>query len=153
MTGYDKGSVRIQASVAETTTDAISDFMNEVRLLDNSAVFETILLAFPFFLTDFFDYLDLVDDVESTLIAQGYEGVYQVATFHPDYCFADAISSDVANYTNRSPFPMLHLLKEEQVDKAVSFYGDTDTIPEKNIICLRGLGLEKVKKILASCSI
>lgn len=146
----DKGSVRILACKSETVEQAIIDLMVEVELLNNNVDIETTLLVFPAFLNDFVDYLDFVDLAESTLQASGYEGIYQLATFHPDYCFADAASNDVTNYTNRSPYPMIHLLREEQIEKAIAYYGDTEQIPENNMTCLRELGLDKVKKILSA---
>ena len=80
--------------------------------------------------------------------AKGYEGVYQLATFHPDYCFAGVDANDVTNYTNRSPYPMLHLLREEQLEKAINDYGDTSKIPENNMACLRKLGIVEIHKML-----
>lgn len=143
----DRGSVRIQASSAVSVEDAITDLMREVEVLNTNSSIETTLLVFPFFLKDFFEYLDCVDLAESILHTNGYEGIYQLATFHPDYCFADANADDVTNYTNRSPYPMMHLLREEQIEQAITYYGDTEQIPENNIACLRKLGLENVKKM------
>lgn len=96
-------------------------------------------------LSIFYDYLDFVDLAEQLILQEGFEGVFQLASFHPDYFFADSEMDDVANYTNRSPYPMLHILREESLDKAIDTYGDTSAIPENNIRCLRGLGLDKVK--------
>lgn len=145
----DRVSVRIQVSHALTVEDAITDLMKEVEVLNTDTGIETILLVFPLFLKDFLDYLDAVDLAESILHTHGYEGIYQLATFHPDYCFADVTSDDVTNYTNRSPYPMLHLLREEQVEQAIAYYGDTEQIPENNMKCLRKLGLENIKKIIS----
>ena len=79
------------------------------------------------------------------------EGVYQLATFHPDYCFSGADADDVTNYTNRSPYPMLHLLREDSLDKAIEFYGDTAVIPEQNIEKMQEIGKEKIESILQGC--
>ncbi len=147
----DRDAVRIQASHAETIEQAMMDLMSEVENLNHNPAIETTLLVFPLFLKDFFDYLDFVDIAESILHDKGYEGVYQLATFHPDYCFSDEPGDDVTNYTNRSPYPMLHLLREAQVEQAISFYGDTEQIPENNMACLRELGLENVKKMTSFC--
>ena len=147
----DNGSVRIQASQAVTVEDAMTDLMGEVEALNANAAIETTLLVFPSFLKDFFEYLDFVDLAQSILHTKGYEGIYQLATFHPDYCFADENADDVTNYTNRSPYPMMHLLREEQIEKAIDYYGDTEQIPKNNMACLRKLGLEKVKKMTRSC--
>jgi len=142
----DKGSVRVHASRAETVEDAMIDLMIEIELLNVNSDIETTLLVFPSFLNDFYDYLDWVDFAESTLFSNNYEGIYQLATFHPEYCFADTNRNDVTNYTNRSPYPMLHLLREESVEQGIAYYGDTEKIPENNMACLRNLGLEEVKK-------
>ena len=143
----DKGSVRVQASQALTVDDAMIDLMTEIELLGLNSDIETTLLVFPSCLTVFFDYLDFVDHAESILRANGQEGIYQLATFHPDYCFADGSADYVTNYTNRSPYPMVHLLREEHIDQAIAYYGDTEQIPENNMTCLRKLGLEAVNKI------
>lgn len=145
----DRNSVRIQPSHAASTDEAMIDFKQEIELLNTSPSIETILVVYASFLNDFFDYLDFVDKATKFLDKAGYEGIYQLATFHPDYCFADTSSTDVTNYTNRSPYPMLHLLREESIEKAIFFYGDTDEIPNNNMKLLRDLGLDAVKKILA----
>ena len=108
---------------------------------------ETTLLIFPNLFADFFDYLDYVELAENLLEMEFYEGVYQLATFHPEYIFADAASDDVSNYTNRSPYPMIHILRESSLDNAIAFYGNTEDIPEKNIQLMRQLGLEKIKQL------
>ncbi len=144
----DKGSVSVSASSAETVEQAMIDFMVEIELLNLNADIETTLLVFPALFSEFFDYLDFVDVAEATLQADGYEGVYQLATFHPDYCFAGTTPDDVSNYTNRSPHPMVHLLREERIEKAIAYYGDTAQIYENNMACLRALGLNQVKKML-----
>jgi hypothetical protein len=88
---------------------------------------------------------------EDLMAEQGCEGVYQVATFHPDYCFDGVDQDDVSNYTNRSPYPMVHLLREASVEKAIEFYGDTSGIPDDNIALMQKMGQEKVENILQSC--
>jgi len=145
----ERGSVRIQISSAQSNDKALDDLFAETKLLDSTPAVETTLLVFPHFLSDFYDYLDFVDWAETNLNLANYEGVYQLATFHPDYCFADTDVDDVSNYTNRSPYPMLHLLRETSVEKAIAYYGNTDEIPERNIACLNKLGLAEIKKILA----
>ena len=135
----------IRATESEGLLDALRQAMS---LLDDDARTETILLVLPVSFADFFEYLDFVDLAEAFLFEWGYEGTYQLATFHPDYCFADVDGEDVSNYTNRSPYPMLHLLREASIEKAIDYYGDTLQIPEKNISTLRALGPDKVQKLL-----
>lgn len=145
-----KDSIFFQSSSAKKTTDGLADLLIELRRLENTPEIETTLLIFPNMLSIFYDYLDFVDFAEQLILQEGFEGVFQLASFHPDYFFADSDIDDVANYTNRSPFPMLHLLREESLDRAIDNYGDTSVIPENNIRCLRDLGLDKVKKIVLS---
>lgn len=144
----DKETLTIQISTTNTLQAAAAAVFKAISLLDEESKIETILLIFPNFLHDFFDYLDFVDWVENLMQQQNYEGVYQLATFHPHYCFAGAENEDVSNYTNRSPYPMLHLLREAQVESAIAYYGDTTQIPEDNITTLQKIGLEKVKNLL-----
>ena len=81
----------------------------------------------------------------------GYEGVYQLATFHPDYCFADADPDEAANYSNRSPHPMIHVLREASVERAIEFYGDTAAIPERNITYLTEMGQDALEQQWQRC--
>jgi hypothetical protein len=85
------------------------------------------------------------------LEAQDYNGVYQLASFHPNYCFDGSLKNDAANYTNRSPYPMLHLLRESSLEQALAHYPNPEMIPENNIKLTRELGLEKMKSTLAAC--
>ncbi|MEI2747252.1 MAG: DUF1415 family protein [Ferruginibacter sp.] len=82
---------------------------------------------------------------------EGYEGIFQLASFHPDYRFAGSKADDAANYTNRSPYPILHLLKEESIEKALEKFPDPEKIPDKNIAFAREKGLEYMKNLLKSC--
>ena len=82
------------------------------------------------------------------MFEQGYEGVYQLASFHPDYCFADSEADDPANYTNRSPYPMLHLIREQSIEKALALYKKPESIPETNVQLARELGLKKMQSLL-----
>ena len=144
----DNNTVKILVSPSITIENALTDFMVEIECLNLDKTIETTLLLFPHFLHDFFDYLDFVHLANTTLWKAGYEGIYQLATFHPKYHFHGTHVDDVTNYTNRSPYPMLHLLREDSLERAIAYYGDTETIPEKNIILLQTLGLDEVKKHL-----
>ncbi|MDH5711889.1 MAG: DUF1415 domain-containing protein, partial [Gammaproteobacteria bacterium] len=112
---------------------------------------ETTLLVFAEGFKDFGDYLDLVELAQDLLADQGYEGIYQIASFHPDYCFADAELDDAANYTNRSPYPMLHLIREASMEKALAHYPEPEKIPERNVEYARELGLEEMQRQLEAC--
>lgn len=147
----DRNSIRLEACCLQTEKDAIDALMAEILLLDTNPAIETTLLIFSTYLGDFFEYLDFVDKANARLVKAGYEGVYQLATFHPDYCFADVDCDDVTNYTNRSPYPMLHVLREESLARAIAYYGNTEAIPNHNMAYLRKLGLSEVKATLLRC--
>lgn len=138
-------SLRMAVSVVQKKEQALEALMAEIHLLDENPQIETTLLVFAQAFKDFFTYLDLVDLAEQLLHDLEYEGMYQLATFHPDYYFADTDPIDVSNYTNRSPYPMIHILREERVEKAIKAYGDTSSIPEKNIQTMEDLGIDKIK--------
>lgn len=101
---------------------------------------ETLLLIHPRVLNDFLDYNDFLDVADALLEELDLHGVLQIASFHPDYCFADSEFDDVANCSNRSPYPILHLLREASIDRAVESGVDVDAIPERNIRTLQRLG-------------
>jgi len=119
--------------------------------LDSDKTIETSLLILPEGLKDFDDYLDLLALANELMHKQGYEGVYQLASFHPDYCFEGVDADDASNYTNRSPYPMLHLIREASLEKALKNYPHPENIPVRNIKYLRELGSEQAKKILKQC--
>lgn len=125
--------------------------VEELRFLDRSPDIETTLMIFPKHFADFEEYLDLVDLAEALSAEQGYEGIYQIASFHPNYCFDGAELDDPANYTNRSPYPMLHLLREESVSKALEHYIDPEGIPERNIAYAQAKGLDHMRSLLGAC--
>jgi uncharacterized protein len=131
--------------------DIISLFQDELKKLDEDDSIETTLMIFPETYLDFDDYLDLVSAAERLLKKKGYEGIYQVASFHPDYTFASSEENDAADYTNRSPYPMLHLLREESIDKALENFKDPDSIPERNVQFTREKGLAYMKMLRDAC--
>ena len=125
----------------------LDSFLHEMKRLDNDASIETIFLIFPNAFQKFDDYLDLVSLAEDLLKRNGYEGVYQVASFHPLYLFANSDENDPANYTNRSIYPMLHLLREESIDKALENYKDPESIPARNINFAKEKGVAYMKML------
>jgi len=144
----NNGTLKLQVSKATKTENALEDLMLNVAQLDTNTNIETSILIFPYLFVDFIDYLEFIDLSEALLFEQDYEGIYQLATFHPHYCFAGVLANDVSNFTNRSPYPMLHLLREDSVEQAIAFHGKTEEIPSENIATMHKLGLEKIKKIL-----
>ncbi len=105
-----------------------------------AATMDTLLLIHPWALTDFLDFNDFLGIAEALLEDSGLSGVLQLASFHPQYQFAGVAADDVTNGTNRSPFPVLHLLREDSLDSAIASVPDTDTIIERNLATLRRLG-------------
>lgn len=124
---------------------------DELSRLDNDDSIETSLLIYPVGFESFDDYLELAGIAEDLLIDEGYEGVFQLATFHPDYCFEDAQYDDAANYTNRSPYPMLHILREASVEKALTHVTHPEKIPTKNIEVAREKGVATLRALLEAC--
>ena len=144
-----KNAVRYVLTESSEIADVLTQLMDECAFLDNNPDTETTLIILPTGFDDFMDYLDLTELADNLLTEQDYEGVYQVASFHPDYCFADADSDDAANYTNRSPYPMLHLLREASLDTAIDNFPDIDSIPETNMQKARSLGADYFRVFLS----
>jgi hypothetical protein len=147
----ERESVRLVVLRSKKIDVALEELMSEIQWLDGHPETETTLLIFPTLFKDFHRYLDFVEIAEDLMFDQGCEGVYQLATFHPDYCFSGAEPDDVSNYTNRSPYPMLHLLREASLDKAIEFYGDTSEIPNQNIAKMESLGSSTLDDMFTSC--
>ena len=134
--------IRYFVSGARLQARLLEDLIAELRALNaaDPAQCETTLLVHPHVLADFSDYNDFLEQADDAVSELGLEGVIQVASFHPGYRFEDAGADDIENYTNRSPYPMLHLLRESSVERAVTTYPDTTAIYRKNIETLRRLG-------------
>jgi hypothetical protein len=146
---HESGRIRYQVAGHQHWEYCLETLLAECRYLDAEPVTETTLLIFPAMGRMFDDFLDFAAIAEQLLIEQGYEGIYQLASFHPGYCFADAPGNDPANYTNRSPYPMLHIIREASITEALRGYPNPDSIPERNIELTRRLGLEKLQTLLA----
>lgn len=112
---------------------------------------ETALLVLPEKYNDFDVYLDFLALATDLCAEQGFEGDFQLASFHPQYCFDGCSPEDASNYTNRSPYPLLHLLREDAISKVVSSVEDTALIPQKNVELTRIMGVEKLKSLLEGC--
>ncbi|MFT5695485.1 MAG: hypothetical protein ACI9QQ_001463 [Myxococcota bacterium] len=113
--------------------------------------YDSSLLVHPNVLTDFAAFNEFLGMCEDILVGLSLEGEFQIASFHPDYCFADADKDDVGNYTNRSPYPTLHLLREASITKAIADYPDPASIPEKNVEKLEALGAVAMQGKLRGC--
>jgi uncharacterized protein len=148
---FKNNTIHYQVAHGITRTDARNALLKECKRLDKEKTIATTLLIFPDYFKEFDDYLQFVSFAEKLLQQKGYDGVYQLATFHPQYQFEGSAPGDAANYTNRSIYPMLHLLREEQVRKAILFYGNADEIPERNIQFAREKGEVYMKMLRDSC--
>jgi len=139
---YTGRLIRYAISQAATPEDLLTDLLHELRVLAaaDPADIETTLLIHPWVLGDFLDYNDFLDVADAALDNLGLAGILQVASFHPQYQFAGTAPDDIENYTNRSPYPILHLLREASVERAVAAFPDAAEIYEKNIATLRSLG-------------
>lgn len=147
----DRGSIRFSINHHTKVESCLLNLLLECDRLNIDPSIETTLLIYNRLFTELEDYLDFLELAETLLIEQGYEGVYQLASFHPDYCFEGATHGDPANYTNRSPYPMLHLLRETSIERAVAAYPHPENIPQRNIELTRKLGLAKMQALLAAC--
>ncbi len=126
---------------------ALEQLMRSALFLDENNKIETLLIIFENSFLDFIKYLELLDLSEQLFEKEGYDGIYQIASFHPRYIFAGSNNEDPANYTNRSPYPMLHLLREESVAVAIEKHSNADEIPEKNIKKATDLGIDFFKDL------
>ena len=144
-----EGRVRIAVSHAHDEEALLNDLQAELERLSDTPVaeLETTLLAIPNMLEDFADYNDFLDAVDLWVEQFGWEGDLQVASFHPQYQFADTELDDPGNLTNRSPWPLLHIIREESLEKAIEHYPDVDAIPERNIARMKALGPEERKRL------
>lgn len=144
-----KNQVRYSVSEATTPGDLLTDLVHELTLLRDAdpEEIDTTLLVHPAVLQDFFDFNDFLDIVDAAVEELDLGGLSQVASFHPDYQFADAKPDDIENYSNRSPYPTLHLIREASLDRAVEAFPDAADIYETNKATLRKMGLEGWKKL------
>lgn len=140
---YLKDQVRFVVSTAPHLDGLLEDLDRELDFLaaaDPDEV-DTILLIHPTLLPDFLDFNDFMQLAEAALDEHHLQGVIQIASFHPHFQFADTQADDMANYTNRTPYPTLHLLREASVSKAVAAFPATETIYQRNIVTLQTLGI------------
>lgn len=141
-------SIHYQVSTVAGTTLLLQELIKELDRLDQHPAIATSFLIFSETFADFLDYLDFLNLAQALLEEKDYEGTYQLASFHPDYQFGGSSKDDPANYTNRSPFPMIHILREAEVEKALQNYLYPEKIPERNIARARKLGLNKMQAAL-----
>ena len=145
---------RIRFTITEATTEEqlLADLQAEIELLDTEQSIETTLLIHPRVLVDFDKYNQFLNYSDGLLAQMEREGIYQIASFHPDYQFAGTRPEDAENYTNKSPCPMLHLLREESLEQAIASHPNPEQIPEHNVALMEIMGTQKLKALLRACS-
>lgn len=147
----ERKSIRYAVAQERSVEAVLTQLIAECGYLDEHPETETTLLILPTGYEGFYQYLDLLDLANDLLLAQNYEGIYQLASFHPDYCFDGELQADAANYTNRAPYPILHLLRESSLEQALANYEDPENIPQRNMEFARRKGPEFFEKILTQC--
>ncbi len=147
------GRVRYALSAAADPEALMADLVDELERLAGEPPerIETTLLVHPRVLSDFDDYNDFLELAEAALAALDLEGVIQIASFHPDYRFAGSAEDDIANATNRSPFPTLHLLREESIERALASFARPESIYESNIETMERLGSAGWEALRRAC--
>ncbi len=150
---YVSEQVRYVVSDASEPEQLLADLQHELEHLraTDPEVVETTVLIHPWVLQDFLDYNDFLDVVDALLEQGGYSEEFQVASLHPAYQFAGTEPDDAENYTNRSPYPVLHLLRVAGVARAISGYPRPERIPESNIEQMEKLGAGHLRAILDAC--
>ncbi len=143
-------SIRYSVTDACNEDDLLAALFEEFKHLDNHPETETTLLIHPHALANFSAYNQFLNMADALLARAGLEGTYQIASFHPEYRFAGTEIGDAENYTNRSPYPLLHVLRESSVETAAQ-NADVEAIPERNIALMNGMGNAKLEALLKRC--
>lgn len=143
---FFEGNIRYQVCRASDFRSLLQNLESECRYLDHNPETETSLLILTEACSSFSTYLELLALAEKKLHSLHYRGIYQLASFHPQYCFAGSQIADPANYTNRSPLPMLHLLREASITRAIRHFEAPERIPERNMAFAREKGADFFKR-------
>lgn len=151
---YRNGKIRIVVFESDNLEHLTEMLVNEMHYLQETppSVCETTLIILRDCLIDFHDYLDYLEVAEYVLEQMDLALVFQVASFHPDYQFEETLPNDAENYTNRSPYPMLHILREDSVERAIEAFPEVGDIPAQNIETMNTLGTVKLKQMLHELS-
>ena len=144
-----KNLVRISVSKARLLDGFLEDLDRELQLLGDTPAdeLETTLLVHPTLFPDFDTFNQMLDIADAAVVDNGLEGIVQIAPFHPDFQFEGTDSDDIGNYTNRSPYPTLHLIREDSIAKAAQAFPDASAIFERNIALLEKMGHEGWDKL------
>lgn len=141
--------VRFRVSAAKVEEDILADLTAEMELLDKTPAteVETTLLIIENALHDFFDYTQFLNWAQAQLKRHGWLGIYQLASFHPDYYFAGTEPADSENLTNRAPYPIIHIIREASLEQALKYYQGVEDIPDRNRHCMETLTQEQKKDL------
>lgn len=144
-----QGLIDLVVSEAEREEEVLLDLQSQMQRLDQTPPnqLETVVLVVSNCLQDFGDYNQFLDWVDSLIEQFDWQGIYQVASFHPDYQFGGTQPEDRENLTNRAPYPLLHIIREDSMEKALAFYPDSDKIPETNIARVSSLTESEIAKL------
>jgi hypothetical protein len=143
--------VRFVLTTATTEEALLQAQQAELELLERDPSVETTLLIHPQVLQNFYEYNQFLDDAEALLAEMELEGIYQIAGFHPRYQFAGTGPDDAENYTNRSPYPLLHFIREESLERAIATHPDVSGIPARNIELMNSMGIARLRALLEAC--
>lgn len=146
---WENNRVRIHVSEAETVEQLLEALVAELNYLLTHDKVETSLVVHPDVLTNFDDYNQFLDHADNVIRELELEGILQIASFHPDYQFQDTEFLDLDNFTNRSPYPMLHLLREDSLEAAIERHPDPEGIPDRNVERLKEVGLDSIQAIMS----
>lgn len=144
-------SIRYHIHENANLEEALISLHEEFMFLEAHKEYETGFIIFPNNFSDFEDYLELVFASEQLIEELELDGEYQIASFHPEYVFEGADAGDASNYTNRSIYPMLHILREDSLEKALSVYPHSDLIPVNNITFTQKKGIAYMQALRLAC--
>ena len=149
---FVKKQVRYALTAASSADELLTELEHELSVLQQTdpEKLDTTLLIHPKIITDFLDYHFFLTEVDALIRNLDMEGIFQIASLHPQYEFAGSETDEIANYTNRSPYPTLHLLRESSIDRAVAAFPDAASIFERNIETMERIGHEGWRKLFLS---
>ena len=143
-------TIHYQLSEATNIDNAVHELIEAFNYLENNEDIETTLVIYNKGFDDFYTYLDLLDEANYQLEKAGYQGTFQLASFHPDYCFEGEHFEDAANFTNRSPLPTIHIIRESSLERVLNTYKNPEDIPVNNMELARAKGNQFFANLLAN---
>jgi hypothetical protein len=145
---FVNNTIHYHLSKTEQVKTALHEFIEQCQYLQNHAELETTLIIYGNGFRGFDRYLDLVDYANDLLVDSGFEGVFQIASMHPEYCFDGEDYDDASNFTNRSPYPIIHIIRETSMSRVLSVYNEPEKIPENNIKLTQEKGANFFQQVL-----